>query len=834
MGESAAGGSQDGFFVLAKALRAFKAGPLADNPSDRALARAAGVSPTTIADWLRGTRFPQDIGTVLIVVRKVGAAAAARGVAGPAGLLDEDRWRAAYQEEARRRAGAVSDAVQRAQAVSVLAGHPAGVRAGEADLRRLGVHEAISVPGTAAGALPEYVPRDADAARAGVRARVAAAAERGGFVLLVGGSSVGKTRCAAEAIRALVPDWQLVHPAGPAEVAALAAGPPPRTVVWLDELQRYLGGEHGLTGGVVRALLGAPGPVMLIGTLWPDLYSTWTAVRAPGRADPHAREREVLGLADVVRIAPVFSPREQDRARAAAGRDPQLRAALAAGGYGLTQTLAAAPQLVARWEDAREAAPYAWAVLTAALDAARLGARAPLTAGFLRAAAPGYCTSAQQAEAPGNWFEQALAYATTKLHGAAAALAPAGAGMGQVTGYTVADYLDQHGRAQRVSQIPPPEFWAAAAVHATSGEQVALAEAADIRGLYRPAAQLLKNAAAHGNCDAANRLLLLHGPDSADPRPARWAASHAALDDPSGVASLLRGLSETSGQQVDVLLARNPAGHVSLDCQFGPGDLLGALLDAGAQQQVDVLLARNPAAHIPLDSPTGVRKLLDRLRQAGAQQQVDTLLARYPAARDTNRLREATSTELIRRLASTEPPPRLSQVHGRQLGRIDLDSDEQLADLAGHAPLSNLDNVVQLLEFLRKAAARRPGAQQHVEVFLARNPAGHVLLNDPAGVTRLLDGLREAGAQQQIDVLLGRDPVGHVVLDHWAESLMLLISLRNAGAREQAAALHARLPAAGMFEAYFYAMEEEERLRFRFGRQADGTPAPPWDWDDLD
>ena len=48
--------------------------------------------------------------------------------------------------------------------------------------------------------------------------------ERGGFVLLVGGSSVGKTRCAVEAVKALLPDWWLVHPAGPAEVAALAAG----------------------------------------------------------------------------------------------------------------------------------------------------------------------------------------------------------------------------------------------------------------------------------------------------------------------------------------------------------------------------------------------------------------------------------------------------------------------------------------------------------------------------------------------------------------------------------------------------------------------------------
>jgi predicted component of type VI protein secretion system len=507
MGENAAGGSQDGFFALARALGAFKAETLAGDPSDRVLAKAAGVSASTVGDWLRGTRFPQDLGAVLMVVRKVGALAAARSVAAPAGLLEDGLWRDAYEAEARRRAGVVSDAVQRAQAVSVLPGHPAAVRAGAADLRRLGVHEAISVPGTAAGALPEYVPRDADAARSGVRARVAAAAERGGFVLLVGGSSVGKTRCAAEAIRALVPDWQLVHPAGPAEVAALAGEPPPRTVVWLDELQRYLDGEHELTGGIVRALLGAPGPVMLIGTLWPDLYSLWTAVRTPGSADPHPREREVLGLADTVRIAPVFSPAEQDRARAAASRDPQLRAALEAGGAGLTQTLAAAPQLVARWEDAQAAHPYAWAVLTAALDAARLGARAPLTADLLRAAAPGYCTSAQQAEAPDSWFEQALAYATEKLHGAAAALTPAAAGMGEIAGYTVADYLLQHASQERRATRVPASTWDALLTDIRDpGDAVRLAGSARGRLLYRYAIPLYRQAADAGNEAAAWQL----------------------------------------------------------------------------------------------------------------------------------------------------------------------------------------------------------------------------------------------------------------------------------------------------------------------------------------
>ena len=125
---------------------------------------------------------------------------------------------------------------------------------------------------------PEYVPRDADDGEFGLRAKVAAAAERGGFVLLVGGSSVGKSRCAFEAVRALLPEWWLVHPAGPGDVAALAAAPVARTVVWLDELQRYLDGEHGLTGGVIRALLNALYPVVVIGTLWPDRYAAYTTV----------------------------------------------------------------------------------------------------------------------------------------------------------------------------------------------------------------------------------------------------------------------------------------------------------------------------------------------------------------------------------------------------------------------------------------------------------------------------------------------------------------------------------------------------------------------------
>ena len=278
-------------------------------------------------------------------------------------------------------------------------------------------------------------------------------------------------------------------------------------MVWLDELGRYLDGEQALTGAVVRALLAGPHPAVIIATLRPDLYAFYTELPAPGFPDPRAREREVLDLAAVVRIGAAFSPAEQDRARAAAARDIRLRIALDTAGYGLTQTLAAAPELVALWRDAQTAYPYAWAVLTAALDAARLGARAPLSAEFLRAAAPGYCASQQQAEAPEKWFERALAYATRTLHGAVAALSPAGPGMGQVAGYTVADYLIQHASRERRYARVPASTWDAFLSHIREPTDTArLANSAGSRRLYSYAIPLYLHAADAGDQGAARGL----------------------------------------------------------------------------------------------------------------------------------------------------------------------------------------------------------------------------------------------------------------------------------------------------------------------------------------
>jgi hypothetical protein len=61
---------------------------------------------------------------------------------------------------------------------------------------------------------------------------------------------------------------------------------------------------------------------------------------------------------------------------------------------------------------------------------------------------------------------------------------------------------------------------------------------------------------------------------------------------------------------------------------------------------------------------------------------------------------------------------------------------------------------------------------------------------------------------------------------------VLLASLRQAGAHDQAAVLTDRLSAVGMF--VLFLEQKGPTDQFRFGREADGTPAAPWGWEDLD
>jgi tetratricopeptide (TPR) repeat protein len=347
--------------------------------------------------------------------------------------------------------------------------------------------------------LPRWVERDQAPE---VRAWLRQTASTGGFLLLIGESSVGKTRFAYDCVAEVLPNWAVLMPdLGDGDLVnhlAEATFTLPRLVVWLDELQRYLPGPYlsagssAVTAGAVRRLLTADSPVLIVGTLWPEHVRTLrstdidpatgqTRLRYPGAADVlDDRRCHEITLRSMNRD-------ERSRAVAVIDSDPRLAVAVAEQDFGVTETLAGAPQLVSRYE---QADPSVRAVLDTAVDLRRLGVQAPLLRQLLCEGARGYL---QAAEPDDRWFPPALAEAT-RVEGATAPLLPIyNEEHRTVHGYTVAGYLLQYGAKRRRLVVPPSPLWNACGEHVTDpADLYRLAESAQRRGLLGHAEALLR------------------------------------------------------------------------------------------------------------------------------------------------------------------------------------------------------------------------------------------------------------------------------------------------------------------------------------------------------
>ena len=327
-------------------------------------------------------------------------------------------------------------------------------------------------------ALPLYVKRDHDDL---LRARLRSASLHGGFVLVTGGSAAGKSRSLLEAVCEVLREWQILFPVSSGAVRDAAAGGHirPHTVVWLDDtpVEKYITATpDGLSSDDIRAVLSGRGPVMIVDFIWQRRYQALIAQPRlpPGMLDykdPSREARDALILAgEPIQVKDDFSDSELVRARVLASRDQRLADALADTRFGVTQSLAGARALVYRYRDAESDMPFAFAVMTAAIDACRLGHRGPFTQDFLRAAAFGYLSSRDQAAAadghPGSrpdWFSEALAYAadTDANPGHVAPLVPSllAGTLAHGVGYFVADYLLQYMlRERRRIQVPTPTW----------------------------------------------------------------------------------------------------------------------------------------------------------------------------------------------------------------------------------------------------------------------------------------------------------------------------------------------------------------------------------------
>ncbi|WP_333739765.1 hypothetical protein [Streptomyces sp. IBSBF 2806] len=378
--------------------------------------------------------------------------------------------------------------------------------------------------------LPAYVQREHDRVLADAVRDCTEGRSR--MLVMVGSSSTGKTRACWEAVQPLAErDWLLWHPFDPTRAEAALEDlhrVQPRTVVWLNEAQHYLGdpkvGER--IAAAVHTLLTQceRGPVLVLGTLWPEYLRQYTSLPAPGAADPHSRVRELLAGRTVAVPETFDLPALATAAALAAEGDQLLADALTRTHTDgrLTQDLAGAPELLDRYE---HATPAARAVLEAAMDARRLGAGLHLPQAFLTGAAADYLADADYDQLADDWAEAAFAELARPVHGKQALLhrvtprprrrppSPSRSATGPLPAgpvFRLADYLEQHGWLTRRWLCPPASFWHAAHDHFTSVKDLeTLVEAAEVRHRLEWAHHLRLRAADAGSTVAQVKLGML-------------------------------------------------------------------------------------------------------------------------------------------------------------------------------------------------------------------------------------------------------------------------------------------------------------------------------------
>lgn len=659
------------------------------------------------------------------------------------------------------------------------------------------------------------------------------AAGRSRIVILVGTSSTGKTRACWEAVQPLAEkEWRLWHPFDPTRAEAALEDlhrVQPRTVVWLNEAQHYLGdraaGER--IAAAVHHLLVTPerGPVLVLGTLWPEYLHQYTALPAPKEDDPHSRVRELLS-GHTLPVPDAFDARALAAASAVAkGGDQLLADALtrASTDGRITQDLAGAPELLNRYQ---HASPAAGALLEAAMDARRLGVGLHLPQAFLIDAATDYLTDTDYDQLTDDWAEQAFATLAQPVHGKQAPLrrttarttrrppiptpradTPASPPAGLV--FRLADYLEQHGRTTRNRLCPPASFWHAAHTRLTHpddlynlskaagqrhrlqwaqllshraadhGSTDALRLLADLRkkdGDWREAKRLLRQAADGGNVEALQDLaVMLH--DAGDREGAQTLLQQAADGGNVDALSRLALMRERAGDREGAEnLAQEAAGHGSTGAlvllalgrkEAGRAEyLLRQAADHGSAIALFHLTIVREAAGDPDDAETLAQKAAAHGRADG--------LYRLAVSRDKAGDEEG-AEHFVRQAVDHGSSDALYRLAVRQDEAGDKKGAERLFKQA--ADHGNAAALFQLA-LIREAAGDPESAET-----LALEAADH---HDPEAPYRLIMMREEAGDGEGAKRLL-RQTVDHGITDEILETL------------------------------------------WPYGLDPDGTPTPPWE-----
>ncbi|MET9953289.1 hypothetical protein ABZ135_17300 [Streptomyces sp. NPDC006339] len=680
-----------------------------------------------------------------------------------------------------------------------------------------GAHPAYGPGAAVPASLTPYLVRAHDhALRAYLTTAVSGGAAGGGssvLAVLTGDSSTGKTRAMYEAVRAVAPERRLLRPPSARALLGLLAGNElgEGCVLWLNELQRILLDREGDEAAAeLTTVLGQRPGILAVASLWEDPYwRDFTAQGLPG--DPARHTRLLLTGAHARRFRVPHRLTPEDHARwqelARASEDPRLAAAGRAGAVDgqVVQHLSGGPELL----DAYLSGPGAHftsrehALVTAALDARRLGHQEPLPQRLLATAADGALAPYERADRA-DWAATDLAALTSgrRTDGSRAdirhtltPLAAVRASAGAPPRYEPSDYLLQHAARPDGDREGPASLWTALVRHTRGAEDVhRLQSAAWKRGLFRHALSLDWRAALLGSGDACVRIVerTARHPDAA--RAADWAVTHMDLADEAAVARLFEALRASGARDAVDALARRLAARVdpadvpavaafvSLLAERGVSDGVAASLTESLMEALADALAVSLTDGLARTDPHVLGAALSRLA-ARVPRPVFRATARYVAAHAdlTDAYR---AVPLMAALASADVPDATADLVARVVaGASDLDPDE----------------LPVLMERLWK-----DGAEEAVRALIVLDPAARIGLVHADVVLSLLRVLRLAGDDDGVRTLLDRSPARHVDVPgdpdfYELDSLLceLLTELHTLGAAEEFGILADRL-ATGM------------------------------------
>lgn len=364
---------------------------------------------------------------------------------------------------------------------------------------------------SAFGGPDTYGRRDRYLARTAnqVDARLARALTGTRMVLVVGPSKAGKTRTLFEAVHAFEPTARVLWPVldGLEDLVAheRVNSTDDTVVVWLDDLHEYLTGARPLTPAVLSRLTARAGRTVVVATLRSEM-------RAQLKGEGELRRDTRLLLDQALLIDLVSTSEDPDEQAAAIVAYPGQISA----GYGLGEALAGAPELLARYDDAKATDPVQHSVIAVTVDWARIGRPDPITEPVL--------TDLTMRRMRVNRPEIDITGETVRAAIAAARTPPTGAGRaaalhtgfldGEGTrGYRPFDYLvaADDGQDHRPPRFIPDTFWEDATQDADLGVLISVADTAYTRANKTSALELWRRAAIIGHRGAmANLGVLLY------------------------------------------------------------------------------------------------------------------------------------------------------------------------------------------------------------------------------------------------------------------------------------------------------------------------------------